>query len=180
MHMPLPEEVVQSVSSTNFKSLGDGPSFYHNLAMSNAVNQQNLAAQNAIAQQQALGTVLTAAVGKIVKALTEADAEEAVSLSKIMSGDDVAAKIGSLIGSLGFGEIRAIGPSHATRYRVDIRTRTARNTTTRVCTYYRCRRRRTARGCVRDHTRTGLPARPGRRSPGQHPSAKSASNQARC
>ena len=44
--MPLPEEVVTSVSSTNFKSLGDGPSFYHNLAMSNAVNQQNLAAQN--------------------------------------------------------------------------------------------------------------------------------------
>jgi len=105
--MPLPEEVVQSVSSTNFKSLGDGPSFYHNLAMSNSVNQQNLAAQNAIAQQQALGTVLTAAVGKIVKALTEADAEEAVSLSKVMSGDDVAQKIASLIGALGFGQIGA-------------------------------------------------------------------------
>jgi len=105
--MPLPEEVIQSVSSTNFKSLGDGPSFYHNLAMSNAVNQQNLAAQNSIAQQQALGTVLTAAVGKIVKALTEADAEEAVSLNKLMSGDDVAQKISSLIGALGFGQIGA-------------------------------------------------------------------------
>jgi hypothetical protein len=80
--MPLPEDVVQSVASTNFKSLGDGPSFYHNLAMSNSVNQQNLAAQNAIAQQQALGTVLTTAVGKIVKSLTEADAEEAVSLEQ--------------------------------------------------------------------------------------------------
>jgi len=103
--MPLPEEVVQSVASTNFKSLGDGPSFYHNLAMSNSVNQQNLAAQNAIAQQQALGTVLTTAVGKIVKSLTEADAEEAVSLGKILSGDDVAQKISSLIGALGFGQI---------------------------------------------------------------------------
>ena len=46
--MPLPEEVVQSVSSTNFKSLGDGPSFYHNLAMSNAVNRVARASSPAI------------------------------------------------------------------------------------------------------------------------------------
>ncbi|HMQ16779.1 MAG: RebB family R body protein [Planctomycetes bacterium] len=105
--MPLPEEVVTSVASTNFKSLGDGPSFYHNLAMSNATNQQNLAAQNAIAQQQALGTVLTAAVGKIVKALTEADAEEAASLNKVFSGDDVASKIASLLSALGSGQVAA-------------------------------------------------------------------------
>ena len=104
--MPLPEDVVSSVASTNFKSLGDGPSFYHNLAMSNAVNQQNLTAQNAIAQQQALGTVLTTAVGKIVKSLTEADAEEAISLNKVLSGDDVAAKISSLIGALGFSQVK--------------------------------------------------------------------------
>jgi hypothetical protein len=66
--MPLPEQVVKSVSPANFKSRGDGPTFYHKLAMSGAVSQKNRSAQNAIAQRQALGAVMTAAVGKLVTA----------------------------------------------------------------------------------------------------------------
>jgi len=66
--MPLPEQVVRSASPTKFKSRGDGPSFYHKLAMSGAVSRKSQSAQNAIAQRQALGAVMTAAVGKLVTA----------------------------------------------------------------------------------------------------------------
>ena len=103
--MPLPEEVVTSVASTNFKSLGDGPAFFQNLAMQNAVNQQNLGATNAIQLQQAGGTVLVAAVGKIVKALTEADAEEAASLKEVLSGGDNAVGIMEALSALAAGQV---------------------------------------------------------------------------
>lgn len=39
--MPVNEQVVDSVTSTNLKTLGDGPAFYQNMAYSNAISHQN-------------------------------------------------------------------------------------------------------------------------------------------
>ncbi len=87
--MPLPEEVVTAVSATNFKSLGEAPAFYSNLAMGNAVTYQ-----------QAMNNVTLAAIGKITKYLTESDAEESMAVLKMMSGNEPASQISAIMGAI--------------------------------------------------------------------------------
>ena len=65
-------EMAESVAATNLKSLGDGPAFYHNIAMSNA-----------IAHQQGLNQIQTAIVGKVAEAI--------IGTSPSEGGADVAA-----------------------------------------------------------------------------------------
>lgn len=74
------KEQSESVAATNLKSLGDGPAFYHNLAMSNAV-----------AQQQAMYQLQSAIIGKV--------AEAVISTSPGEGGADVAA-LGQLMKGL--------------------------------------------------------------------------------
>jgi len=64
--------VVGSVTAANTKSLGDGPAFYHSLAMGNAVAHQNRV--NAITE---------AAMGKVIEAI--------IGVSPSEGGADVAA-----------------------------------------------------------------------------------------
>ena len=66
------KEQSESVAATNLKSLGDGPAFYHNLAMSNAV-----------AHQQGLQQIQAAIIGKVAEAI--------ISTSPSEGGADVAA-----------------------------------------------------------------------------------------
>lgn len=50
--MPVNEQVVDSVTSTNLKTLGDGPAFYQNMAFANAISHQqrlNLLGETAVA-----------------------------------------------------------------------------------------------------------------------------------
>ena len=65
-------EMSESVAATNLKSLGDGPAFYHNLAMSNAISHQ-----------QGLNQIQTAIVGKVAEAI--------IGVSPSEGGADVAA-----------------------------------------------------------------------------------------
>ena len=74
------KEQSESVAATILKVLGDGPAFYSNLAMGNAVaNQQNLQA------------IQTALVGKVAESIIETSAAE--------GGSDLAA-MGMLIKAL--------------------------------------------------------------------------------
>lgn len=65
-------EQSESVAATNLKVLGDGPAFYSNMAMGNA-----------IAHQQAMQQIQTAIVGKVAEAI--------IAVSPSEGGADVAA-----------------------------------------------------------------------------------------
>ncbi len=91
--MPLSPEIVESVANTNLKNVGEAPAFYSGLAMGNAV-----------AHQQGLQLVQQAAIGSIVKKLTEIDAAEAVSVLKATSGNEVATTMTQLLAALNSGQ----------------------------------------------------------------------------
>ena len=97
--MPMPEQILDAVAVENVKSIAGGSAFYHNLAMANAVQHQNLAQQNAIAEQAALGVARLAAI----KTLVETDPSEAMSTQKMMTGNDVANTMQSLLAALNSG-----------------------------------------------------------------------------
>jgi len=71
--MPIPQEVIDSLTIENVKTVGGFIAAQTNLAFQNAVN----------AQQINMG-VMSAALGKIVKDLTETDIAEAAGLSTIL------------------------------------------------------------------------------------------------
>ena len=87
--MALNETIVDAVAGTNFKTLGDGPGFYQNMGYANAVSHQ-----------QAMNNIQLAATGRIVKYLGEMDAEEAVSVLKATTGNEVAGAITALQSAL--------------------------------------------------------------------------------
>jgi hypothetical protein len=91
--MPLAQEFVESVANSNLKNVADAPAYYSGLAMGNAV-----------AHQQSMQNIQLAAVGKIVKYLTEANAEESMAVLKMMSGNDPASQIANLMAALSSGQ----------------------------------------------------------------------------
>ncbi len=88
--------ILGTVANTNLKSVGEGPAFYSNIAMGNAVSHQ-----------QAMNTILTAAAGSTVKKLTEIDVAEASAIVKASTGQDLAGSIASLMAALASGQIGA-------------------------------------------------------------------------
>ena len=92
--MPIPDSIVESVAIDNVKTVAGGPAFYSNLAMGNSVSHQ-----------QGMNAILTAAVGSVVKGLTEIDPSEAASISRTLTGHDTAAGITALLGALQSGQV---------------------------------------------------------------------------
>lgn len=91
--MPVNEQIVDSVSASNLKTLGDGPAFYTNLAYGDAV-----------AHQRAMNTIREASVGTIVDKLVNADPAEAMAVLKMTTGDSVAAQMQALLAALNSGQ----------------------------------------------------------------------------
>jgi predicted DNA-binding transcriptional regulator YafY len=91
--MPIDQGIVDAVAGSNMKNVAEAPAFYSGLAMGNA-----------IAHQQAMQTVQQAAVGSIVKKLTEIDAAEAVAVLKATSGNEVASQMASILGAINSGQ----------------------------------------------------------------------------
>lgn len=77
--MALNEDVVQSVTNANFKTIADQPS----LDANNLRALQAMAFQNAIAHQQAMNTLLVAATGKITELIATVDVAEAAGLTPV-------------------------------------------------------------------------------------------------
>ncbi|TVR59433.1 MAG: hypothetical protein EA420_15990 [Candidatus Competibacteraceae bacterium] len=92
--MPIPDSIVESVAIDNVKTVAGGPAFYSNLAMGNAVSHQ-----------QGMNAILTAAVGSVVKGLTEMDPSEAISISRALTGHDSAQGITALLAALQSGHV---------------------------------------------------------------------------
>ena len=91
------------IAIDNVKTIAAAPavnsSFYQGLAMGNAVHNQNLSQQNAIAEQNAMGVARLATV----KQLIEVDPTESVAVNKMMTGNDVASQMQSLLAALNSG-----------------------------------------------------------------------------
>jgi len=99
----IPSEILSAVAIDNVKTIASGPAvnsqFYQGLAMSNAVHNQNLTQANAIAEQNAMGIARLAQI----KAMIEVDPSEAQSINKMMTGNDVASQMQSLLAALNSG-----------------------------------------------------------------------------
>jgi hypothetical protein len=101
--MPIPEDIVTSVAVDNVKTIAGGPAtnsqFYQGLAMGNAVHNQNISQQNALAEQNAMGVARLATV----KQLIEVDPTESAAVNKLMTGNDVASQMQALLAALNSG-----------------------------------------------------------------------------
>lgn len=73
--MPVNEQVVDSVTSTNLKSLGDAPAFYQNMGFANAVSHQNR-----------LNILAETAVASAIRSVATTPMEEAAGSSVEQSG----------------------------------------------------------------------------------------------
>lgn len=83
--MPIPDEVVTSVSSTNFKNLGEAGAFYASLAMGDAV-----------AHQRGVNSLREGYLGQALKAMNEVDPTEARAQVEQMTGNSLAKQISDL------------------------------------------------------------------------------------
>ena len=91
--MPVNESVVDSVSSTNFKVVAEGPAFYSNLAMGDS-----------LAHQRGMNAIREAAIGSIIDKLIHADPAEAMSSLKLLTGDAQGAQMNALLAALNSGQ----------------------------------------------------------------------------
>jgi len=61
------QEQSEVVAASNLKVTGEGPAFYGNLAYGNAIANQQMAQQNALAHQQAMNNLAAAVIGKVTE-----------------------------------------------------------------------------------------------------------------
>lgn len=87
--MPLPEQVVESVTSTNFKVLAESAAFAMGLAF-----------QDSVDAQRSSRAILTASTAAAVKQLVEPDIAEAAAINKVATGNDLAAQIAQLLAAI--------------------------------------------------------------------------------
>lgn len=93
-------EITTVIGITNLKSVGEQPAMLSNLAYSNAVQNTNLSAQNAVANQQAMNELGIAIVGKTVNKVSDLGPLEARSAVDILTNDELAAEIADLKATL--------------------------------------------------------------------------------
>ena len=87
--MTLPVDVVTSVAATSFKTLAESAAFAMGLAYQDSVDSQRNGR-----------TVANSAMAAAVKALVEPNIEESVSVSKMATGNDMAAQIMQLVAAI--------------------------------------------------------------------------------
>ena len=89
--MPLDEGVKDSVTNSNFKNVADAPGWSQALAM-----------QNAVAHQNRVNLIAEAAVGNIVRRLSELTIADAKAQEMVATGDlaNKIAEVGAAVASL--------------------------------------------------------------------------------
>lgn len=105
------EQVIDSVTTGNVKTIAEAGSFYTQMGFSNAVANQQLAQANALAHQQAMNQISQAATGALVKSIIEVDPSQAVAEQKVLSGNDTAGFLAALLAALNSGQqgVKAAG-----------------------------------------------------------------------
>jgi 5-enolpyruvylshikimate-3-phosphate synthase len=90
------DPVTEAVAISSLKSISEQPAMLSNLAYSNTVVNTNLAAQNAVANQQAINELGVSILGKMVNVISNLGPLEAKSAQEILSGNTLAEQISDL------------------------------------------------------------------------------------
>lgn len=89
-------QITDAVSNASAKSVGEQPATLANLALGNLIQNINLAQENAVANQQALNSLQTTVLGKVVNMITTLGPLEAMSAQQLLTGNALAEEIASL------------------------------------------------------------------------------------
>ena len=87
------DSTVETLNTVNLKTVGEAAAFAVALAY-----------QNAVAHQGAMNLIREAAVGSIIKNMTEVDPTQAMAVLKMTTGNDSAAQISSLLAAIASGQ----------------------------------------------------------------------------
>jgi hypothetical protein len=90
------KNIIEGVANGNLKSIAEQPAMLSNLAYSNTVANANLAAQNAVANQQAMNELGVAVTGKLVALVQNLEPLESKLATEIFTGDVVAQQLTDL------------------------------------------------------------------------------------
>lgn len=92
----LPDDIRESIAIGNVKSVAEQPSMLSNLAYANLLQNVNLSQQNAVSNQQAANQLQLTVTGKAVNLISNLSPMEAVAVTKIDTGNDIAQQISDL------------------------------------------------------------------------------------
>jgi hypothetical protein len=92
----LPNDIRESVAIANAKSVAEQPAMLSNLAYSNLISNINLSQQNAVSNQQAMNQLSLSVTAKAVNRISDLSPREAVAISEMMTGNDLALQLAEL------------------------------------------------------------------------------------
>ncbi len=92
----LPNDIRESIAIGNVKSVAEQPSMLSNLAYSNLIQNVNLSQQNAVSNQQAMNQLQLTVTGKVVNLISNLTPMEAVAVTKMDTGNDMAQQVSDL------------------------------------------------------------------------------------
>jgi hypothetical protein len=96
--------ITDSVSASNLKMLGDTPALQSQISTQDLLghrNRMNILAETSLASSV---TLQQAAVGNVVRRLTELDISESTAQNKVATGNDLAAQLGAMLTALNSGQ----------------------------------------------------------------------------
>lgn len=91
--MPIPQEALDAVGHNNVKTIGEAGAFYAAQMMADTVGDA-----------RAFAEIRRASTAASVKLLLEADPIEAISVQKVLSGNDTASTLAQLLAALNSGQ----------------------------------------------------------------------------
>lgn len=92
----LPNDIRESIAIGNVKSVAEQPAMLSNLAYANLLQNVNLSQQNSVSNQQAMNQLQLTVTGKVVNLISNLSPMEAVAVTKIDTGNDIAQQISDL------------------------------------------------------------------------------------
>lgn len=96
----LPNDIRESIAIGNVKCVAEQSSTLSNLTYANLLGNVNLSQQNAVSNQQALNQLGMTVAGKTVNRVSSLSPMEAVAVTKLDTGNDLAQQISDLKASL--------------------------------------------------------------------------------
>lgn len=106
----LPDDIRESIALGSFCSITGQPSSLSNLAYSNAISNNNLTQQNTVANQQAMNEVAQSVLGNAVNLVANLNPMEAVAVTKMDTGNDIAQQIMDLQAAIAGGPSPQVQP----------------------------------------------------------------------
>ena len=106
----LPDDIRESIALGSFCGIAGQPSSLSNLAYSNMIANNNLTQQNTVANQQAMNQVARAVLGDVVNLVANVSPMEAVAVTKMDTGNDVAQQLMDLKAAIAGGQSANVTP----------------------------------------------------------------------